>query len=618
MKRFCMSKMNRIERPKREGRGTFCRTNGESAFTPLQFEPRKGIRLPRRLPFRRPCATRRAEMASSEKMKWSDLLEPLKSATAHWDVDVASILAEYIEEVKAITEEGEAQAGEPALNFAEAALLISGTTVVYGKKVKDLWELTYRVLEILTQRHEQRSAKGEAGEDGAEALLVAEDEPFLLLDDVIEEGTDIDLPEGKAAEMGDTTQGSQLLLNALLRGDAGAGGSGLALTSGSLSGQGALVLGGMDAEAREEASSGAAHAALPSAAEVASSAMAEEGILFDEDEHMMQVEEDAEGGGAPGGGYAHDGGFQLDDEAEPAEAEEEEDFWAPLDPHDATSNPAPKPFKQGKTLRIPSDGAISSVEPAVREWLERSLGLEEVSLSAQGLRQQLLELSAVPSAMQPLAEAKRRERRRLLQKEQRSERYQRDLSSKVPNLEDDYREEEAMGAWDDAAPLVDDAEDAAFSGAMAEVGGAPALEDDLTSAIVQAPQTFEQLVQTHLSNFVASAAQFASETQLSSRVDAWHGHLSGQLQTENERPIFDIKAYGNACENRLGAAGAETFADVVTGAPQYECARMFLATLQLANEGRVAIGEDLHMPLRLPHKLIGPAPASPVSPGIEA
>jgi Condensin II complex subunit CAP-H2 or CNDH2, N-terminal len=108
----------------------------------------------------------------------------------------ACSLEDYLEELEHvnITLEG----GESNLNFAEAALLIQGSTCIYSRKVEHLYALVLQTIEHLTNQNHawNSSSNGKGGEEGGGSGDAAADadEVFLLLDDQIEEGHDIDLP----------------------------------------------------------------------------------------------------------------------------------------------------------------------------------------------------------------------------------------------------------------------------------------------------------------------------------------------------------------------------------------------------------------------------------------
>ena len=64
--------------------------------------------------------------------RYAHLLEPIRELERNWSIDIASELEDYLAELEAITiafEDGK------RLDFAEGALVIQGSTCIYGKKV---------------------------------------------------------------------------------------------------------------------------------------------------------------------------------------------------------------------------------------------------------------------------------------------------------------------------------------------------------------------------------------------------------------------------------------------------------------------------------------------------
>lgn len=100
----------------------------------------------------------------------------------NWNVDIAKELEQYLNEVELI--EVSFDEGGTALNFAEAALLIQGSTCVYSRKVEYLYQLVFRVLDIITDR--QRKLDGpEGAENNEDPDAAFPDEPgFIALDDI--------------------------------------------------------------------------------------------------------------------------------------------------------------------------------------------------------------------------------------------------------------------------------------------------------------------------------------------------------------------------------------------------------------------------------------------------
>lgn len=102
----------------------------------------------------------------STESRFAHLLQPIRDLTKNWDIDVASELNDYLEEVNVskaapnlfLRADGPAEClhvlsvclclqldemcitfdgGNIKLNFAEAALLIQGSACIYSKKVME-------------------------------------------------------------------------------------------------------------------------------------------------------------------------------------------------------------------------------------------------------------------------------------------------------------------------------------------------------------------------------------------------------------------------------------------------------------------------------------------------
>ncbi len=150
--------------------------------------------------------------------RFKSLIQPIKDLASNWDIDIAESLNDYLEELESlrISLDG----GQTQLNFAEAALLIQGSTAVYSKKVEYLHQLVLKSLEYITNKKSSKekdtrltnSTNGNSdgvdisgGLDDDDLLEFGKDISFLLLDHVVEAGQNIDLktlnnnlnPDGK-------------------------------------------------------------------------------------------------------------------------------------------------------------------------------------------------------------------------------------------------------------------------------------------------------------------------------------------------------------------------------------------------------------------------------------
>lgn len=127
-----------------------------------------------------------------------------------------------------------------------------------------------------------------------------------------------------------------------------------------------------------------------------------------------------------------------------------------------------------------------------------------------------------------------------------------------------------------------------------------------TDSVVDA-RAFEALCRAHIAKFAKGAEKYASETQLTQRVDQWQEKLEPILAEEEERPEFDIHEYGHSIlvsvekalevEHSNEAARDDKppmvdFEKVTKDCPGYQICRYFLATLCLCNAGNVLLEQE--------------------------
>lgn len=134
--------------------------------------------------------------------RYASLLQPIRDLTENWDIDIAHLLEDYLDDLDHIRLTIH---GQENLNFAEAALVIQGSTSIYSKKVEYLYNLVIQALDLITTSKEKKdknnkeasnSQTGKSGNAGAEdddVYLWNDDITYLLLDDVIKQGTNIDM-----------------------------------------------------------------------------------------------------------------------------------------------------------------------------------------------------------------------------------------------------------------------------------------------------------------------------------------------------------------------------------------------------------------------------------------
>lgn len=170
------------------------------------------------------------------------LIQPIKDLASTWEIDIADSLDEYLEELSRLTFTVSAESEEMKLNFAEAALLIQGSTNVYSKKVEYLYQLVLKSLEYITSKKSNilTSENGAEGEeatsgDGAQNkknrnankgddfdyYSFGNETKYLVLDHIIEEGKNIDLVRSKlpGSELNSSHLSQRSLRNSSIGGD---------------------------------------------------------------------------------------------------------------------------------------------------------------------------------------------------------------------------------------------------------------------------------------------------------------------------------------------------------------------------------------------------------------
>jgi len=169
-----------------------------------------------------------------------------------------------------------------------------------------------------------------------------------------------------------------------------------------------------------------------------------------------------------------------------------------------------------------------------------------------------------------------------------------------PDEEDDVANEE-LGLEDDQAVADYDDDDDDFVGGEIEnvcIGEKDvpvpmvepmALEDPPEGVIVS---SYEELVRQYVDGYLFEAQQFVKETDLSRRVRDWEERILPVLSKEETHRPFDIHKYGEEIMASFKGKCNQAFKELVHGKEAFEICRLFLATLQLANNYNVEITAD--------------------------
>ncbi|XP_061617742.1 condensin-2 complex subunit H2 isoform X4 [Phyllopteryx taeniolatus] len=260
-----------------------------------------------------------------------------------------------------------------------------------------------------------------------------------------------------------------------------------------------------------------------------------------------------------------------------------QDVWALHDQY-ATAEDDDKPFESGKPYKIPGGlddngkrkrAAARPQREDFRTWFKETYDLPERKLRKgpacvdlnyiyrSSLKSKLGNLKRMNNKQFGVHKAVSDEdlvRSLLEPEEQERPRERTDGLGERDLLDDDNREQETLEAGDgDASPEAEHL-------------------------------SYEDLVKLHVEEMVLRCREYTQEMALSRRVQEWEDRIRPKLLVEERRPPFDISEYGDKIVSALVAVGRRRdFASVVRGEDNIEVCKLLLASLQLANDGTVAI-----------------------------
>lgn len=143
-------------------------------------------------------------MSGESTTRFAHLLQPIRDLSKVWKIEIAEELEKYIEEVAELLVTNP-EDGVTQLNFAEAALLIQGSTAIYSRKVELLYQLVYQALDLLVlDKSKDGKHKSKTVQSGLWAPIPETDE-LLTIDHLIKEGRHIVL-DHNAPEQRQATQ----------------------------------------------------------------------------------------------------------------------------------------------------------------------------------------------------------------------------------------------------------------------------------------------------------------------------------------------------------------------------------------------------------------------------
>lgn len=334
--------------------------------------------------------------------RYKHLLAPIRDMATNWNIDIATELEEYLDELASIN--FSLDDGSTNLNFAEAALMIQGFTCVYSRKVEYLYNLLYSALEHILQKKKTEKSKSSINELGVDMDAVFNDSAELLpLDDMLADGKNIDLDESKQKDY-DTMRKNTLLRRppfALLSQESQGDQQIFKVSDCMVHESGALLfsekdkayMSGSRVTHEQELPFGSPKALMMSPSAVSSKSTLSKALspLIEKQAELNMDAVSDDDDDDDGFDVGADDGWgdetnenkveqkpaptnMVDEHAQFIEEDNqqqgpEEDLWAMEDPHDCSAA-KPKPFKKGKTFRIPQPSNTSLPVHNIKDFVD--------------------------------------------------------------------------------------------------------------------------------------------------------------------------------------------------------------------------------------------------------
>eukprot|EP00405_Crypthecodinium_cohnii_P046344 CAMPEP_0206585556 /NCGR_PEP_ID=MMETSP0325_2-20121206/36490_1 /ASSEMBLY_ACC=CAM_ASM_000347 /TAXON_ID=2866 /ORGANISM="Crypthecodinium cohnii, Strain Seligo" /LENGTH=345 /DNA_ID=CAMNT_0054093131 /DNA_START=31 /DNA_END=1064 /DNA_ORIENTATION=- len=143
--------------------------------------------------------------------RFGHLLQPIRDLSKVWKIEIAEELEKYIEELGQLPAAADPsqqqqhqqhrhqqpkQGAASQLNFAEAALLVQGSTAIYSRKVELLYQLVYQALDLIPEKESKDHGKKKHSkllsshppQSGGLWAPIPETEELLTIGHLIKEG----------------------------------------------------------------------------------------------------------------------------------------------------------------------------------------------------------------------------------------------------------------------------------------------------------------------------------------------------------------------------------------------------------------------------------------------
>uniref|UniRef100_T1JP48 Condensin-2 complex subunit H2 n=1 Tax=Strigamia maritima TaxID=126957 RepID=T1JP48_STRMM len=536
--------------------------------------------------------------------RFAHLLNPIRDLAKNWDVDIASLLEKYLNELEAVTITFDG--GKTTMNFVQAAMLIQGSTSVYSRKVEFLYMLVQEMLQLLAKKKKSQPTSV-TGQDKDSSLEKEASDDFLTLDDVAV-NKNVDLKDGgnskKKASLLPNTPTFFVPLDESEKGDMLFSPKGeqignkndFKLGIGVLHPTGMLLLDidnglSMDpdgkitpteTDAQDDAPMNFDNDCGPPSPAMSVQSFGGAGDIGNDLPMQMNQSKQNENINLDNKSASESMRYNL-------RARKQNDVLHDIN-RMATADPyedlgfKDRPFRKGNVFRI-----LDELEP-------KNTKKRKTRKVKEKLDEPLTKLSNLSDASKFVKDALKIptfvELNRMYWQEQK------ERQKNLPNLKEilpaNIRTEEAEYHSDVDEGICDDY--AAGGDFGCEMANSPPPADNKPNDIDKLVGcTYEDLVREHVENFMSSAQKYVQVTELAKRVQEWEERIVPILEHEEEMEPFDIHQYGSKVLNRFSFNNRKqtlTFRKIVEKEEKREVARFFLASLQLANSYNVAISKQ--------------------------
>jgi len=134
-------------------------------------------------------------MSAEPGNRFQHLLQPIRDLSKVWNIEIADELEKYIAEVASLS--FHSSPADRKLNFAEAALLIQGSTAIYARKVEQLYALVYQALGQICAEKEKTTSDAQGRRKVPTGLWaqVPETDELLTIGHLVKEGRNVTVDE---------------------------------------------------------------------------------------------------------------------------------------------------------------------------------------------------------------------------------------------------------------------------------------------------------------------------------------------------------------------------------------------------------------------------------------